>query len=106
MCVMGYFVAFEQVGWWWRWMRYIAVHYYSFSTFMTNQYEGNTYLAYCPNPAEFPCYTNNVVGDTLITYYDLESRIWLNFVVMVRPFSNSSIPLNLWTNLFFFITLD
>jgi hypothetical protein len=33
MCVMGYFIAFSQIGWWWRWLRYIAVHYYNFSTF-------------------------------------------------------------------------
>jgi hypothetical protein len=43
MCVMGYFVAFSQVGWWWKWLRYFAVHFYNFSTFMTNQYVGNTY---------------------------------------------------------------
>jgi hypothetical protein len=32
MCVMGFFIAFSQIGWWWKWMRYIAVHYFSFST--------------------------------------------------------------------------
>lgn len=83
MCVMGYFVAFEQVGWWWRWMRYIAVHYYSFSTFMTNQYTDNIYSAYCPDPQQFPCYPQNVNGNEIVAYYDLEQRIWLNFVVMV-----------------------
>ncbi len=33
MCVMGYFIVFSQIGWWWRWLRYVAVHYYNFSTF-------------------------------------------------------------------------
>jgi ABC-type multidrug transport system ATPase subunit len=83
MCVMGYFVQFDQIGWWWKWMRYIAVHYYSFSTFMTNQYADQVYKAYCPIPGQFPCYPDNVDGNDIIATYDLESRIWLNFVVMV-----------------------
>ena len=83
MCVMGFFIAFSQIGWWWRWMRYIAVHFYSFSTFMTNQYVGNNYTAYCPDPNQYPCYPNTVVGDTIVVYLDLESRIWVNFVVMI-----------------------
>lgn len=83
MCVMGYFIAFPQIGWWWRWMRYIAVHYYNFSTFMTNQYAGNTYTAFCPVPGQFPCYPDNVNGTSIVTYYDLEQRIWLNMLVQL-----------------------
>ncbi len=82
-----------------RWMRYIAVHFYSFSTFMTNQHTNSTYTAYCPNPLQYPCYpsmfffpcspvfhvliVDDVAGETLIVYYDLEGRIWVNFVVMI-----------------------
>lgn len=83
MCVMGYFIAFSQIGWWWKWMRYIAVHYYNFSTFMTNQYRGNTYTAYCPDTNQYPCYPKDVSGDSLISYYDLEGRIWVNFLVQI-----------------------
>ncbi len=39
-------------------MRYIAVHFYSFSTFMSNQYIGSTYEFYCPNVTQYPCYTS------------------------------------------------
>ena len=83
MCVMGYFIAFSQIGWWWKWMRYIAVHYYNFSTFMTNQYWGRTYSAYCPDPTAFPCYSTAQSGTAIVQYYDLEDRIWLNFVVQL-----------------------
>lgn len=104
MCVMGYFIAFSQIGWWWKWMRYIAVsgwrsgadaqilimflfffvrqvHYYNFSTFMTNQYVGSVYTAFC-DPSGFPC-SPAVNGSSIVGYYDLEQRIYINFIAQI-----------------------
>jgi hypothetical protein len=50
---------------------------------MTNQYMGNNYTAYCPSITQFPCYTTDVAGDSIVLYYELESRIWVNFVVQI-----------------------
>lgn len=64
-------------------MQYIALHFYAFSTFMTNQYAGVNYTAYCPSVSQFPCYPYDADGITIVNYYQLESRIWLNFVVLI-----------------------
>lgn len=83
MCVMGYFAQFNEIGWWWKWMRYIAVHYFNFSTFMSNQHEGQIYTAYCPSITQYPCYPTNVIGGEIIVYYELEGRVWVNFLVQL-----------------------
>eukprot|EP00186_Timspurckia_oligopyrenoides_P002527 CAMPEP_0182445364 /NCGR_PEP_ID=MMETSP1172-20130603/3509_1 /TAXON_ID=708627 /ORGANISM="Timspurckia oligopyrenoides, Strain CCMP3278" /LENGTH=650 /DNA_ID=CAMNT_0024641125 /DNA_START=139 /DNA_END=2091 /DNA_ORIENTATION=+ len=82
MCVMGYFINVETIGWWWRWMQYIALHYYAFSTFITNQYRNTTWKAF-PNPGGFPDYPTDVDGNDIVTSLAVESRIWLNFVALL-----------------------
>ena len=74
------------------------VHYYNFSTFMTNQYWGNSYTCYCPNPNSFPCYPcpQDVQGTEIVKYYDLEDRIWLNFVVQVLMIIGYRVLAALW----------
>jgi ABC-type multidrug transport system permease subunit len=86
MCVMGYFVEFSSIGWWWKWMRYIAVHYYNFSTFMSNQHEGQVYKGCLSQPCPSSCVTCtdfDIFGGTLISQYELEGRVWVNFLVQL-----------------------
>lgn len=71
------------------------------SAAVTNQYAGNVYKA-IPNTtsSSFPYFPNDVQGDTILACecacavvlhrianavadYDLETRIWLNFVVQI-----------------------
>lgn len=67
--VMGAFVPVDDLGWWIRWARYISLHFYSFSTFMTNQFRNRAYEG---RPA-----------DAVYIKMGLEQRIWLNFVILV-----------------------
>lgn len=81
MCLQGAFISINSIGWWIRWVRYIALHYYSYSTFLVNQYRGVVYDAAPENV--FPPYPNPVRGEDVYEELGLESRLWLNFVVQI-----------------------
>jgi len=85
MCVMGFFITLDEVGWWWRWMQYIAVHYYSFSTFMYNQYHDTFWQPYV-SPTGYPSYPDGVYGYEILANYALIEDIWINFLAMVAMF--------------------
>ena len=38
MVVEGFFIVFEEIGWWIRWVGYITPHRYAFRAFMRNEY--------------------------------------------------------------------
>lgn len=80
MCVMGAFIPIDRIGWWLRWVHYIAVHYYSYSTFSVNNFRGVTYDA---APDSFPAFPEPVLGDSVYASLGLEERIWVNFLVQI-----------------------
>jgi len=80
MCVMGFFIALPQVGWWWRWMQYIALHYYSFCNAMTLVYDGTVWA---PCFTGFPCSETPVLGNSILQFYLLETRYWVNFLALI-----------------------
>lgn len=80
MCVMGAFISVDRIGWWIRWVQFIALHYYSYSTFLVNQFRGTVYTA---SPGTFPPYLEDVIGDEIYAAQGLEERIWVNFLVQI-----------------------
>lgn len=80
MCVMGAFISIERIGWWMRWIHYIALHYYSYSTFLVNQFSGVVFTA---APDAFPPFPENVQGDDIVRAQGLEERIWINFAAQI-----------------------
>lgn len=81
MCVMGAFISIERIGWWLRWIHYIALHYYSYSTFLVNQYKDVTYSASMSDT--FPSYPNDVRGEEIYLHMGLEKRMWVNFLAQI-----------------------
>ncbi|GJQ14676.1 hypothetical protein GpartN1_g7030.t1 [Galdieria partita] len=59
MCVQGFFIPLNNIGWWFRWFRYIALNYYSFANFMKNEFSD---LVFAPSPDYIPPYPNPVEG--------------------------------------------
>ena len=45
MVVQGFFIKVENINWYWRWMRWIGLHTYSFSAFMHNEFSGRVFRA-------------------------------------------------------------
>jgi ABC-type multidrug transport system ATPase subunit len=43
MVVQGFFIKLEKIGWWWRWMHYLALHSYAFKAFMDNEFRGRKF---------------------------------------------------------------
>lgn len=80
MCVMGAFISVDRIGWWLRWVRYIALHFYSYSTFLVNQFRDTTWEA---SPDTFPPYLNPVDGDDIYVAQGLEERLWVNFLAQI-----------------------
>ena len=80
MCVQGFFIPLPQVGWWWRWMQFIALHYFSFANFMTNQYENTLWQ---PCDGGYPWTPDVLTGEEVLSFYQLESRLWVNFVALL-----------------------
>lgn len=80
-CVQGALTYVESVGWWIRWVKYVALHFYSHSAFVVNQHRGQIYEA-APD-SEFSRYPDNVIGETIYRQMGLEERLWFNFVAQI-----------------------
>ena len=50
MVVQGFFIQLDKIGWWWRWFHWVAMHSYSFASFMVNEFAGSTWS--CPSETE------------------------------------------------------
>lgn len=98
MCVQGAFISVDEIGWWLRWVKYVALHFYSYSTFLVNQYRGVVYSAAPEN--EFPPYPNDVQGETIYRQFGLEERLWVNFVVQIVMIVFYRSVAALWLHLF------
>lgn len=94
MCVQGAFINVNEIGWWLRWIKFVALHYYSYSTFMVNQYRGVIYEAAPYNG--FPEYPNDISGDLVYKQFGLEDRLWVNFVVQIAMIVFYRIVAGLW----------
>lgn len=81
MCVQGAFISIDRIGWWLRWVRYVALHFYSYSTFLVNQHRLRVYDAAPDNL--FPPYPTDVRGEDVYRQIGLEERMWVNFVAMI-----------------------
>jgi ABC-type multidrug transport system ATPase subunit/ABC-type multidrug transport system permease subunit len=81
MCVQGYLTSIDHIPWPLRWMKYIALHSYSFAAFCINEFEGRTYAA---SPHTFPAFVDPVSGDSVIAslHLPLNNR-WANIGIMV-----------------------
>lgn len=81
MCVMGFFIKFDQIGWWWKWLRYVALHYYAFASLMWAHFDGLNYAASPPGKIpEIPALT----GEQILTSFELQNtRIGVNTVILV-----------------------
>ncbi|CAN8065787.1 unnamed protein product [Agarophyton chilense] len=80
MCVMGAFISVDRIGWWLRWIRYVAAHFYSYSTFLVNQFQDTTWDA---SPNSFPPFLEPVAGEEVYRALGLEERLWVNFVALI-----------------------
>lgn len=81
MCVQGAFISIEKIGWWIRWIKFVALHFYSYSTFIVNQHDGLVYPAAPQNL--FPPYPNDVEGSSIVKELGLETRLWVNFAAQI-----------------------
>lgn len=97
MCVMGAFVSIGRIGWWIRWVRYIALHYYSYSTFLVNQFRDITFTA---SPGTFPPYLEDVEGKYVFRAQGLEERIWVNFLVQIAMIVVYRLLASAWLHVF------
>lgn len=77
MAVMGIFINVDDIGWWWRWVRYVSLHFYSYSAFSVNQFRDTVWAA---APDAFPPFPNEVQGSEMYISRNLEDRQWVNFV--------------------------
>eukprot|EP00172_Hildenbrandia_rubra_P000775 Plantae.Rhodophyta-Hildenbrandia_rubra.ctg1434.p1 GENE.Plantae.Rhodophyta-Hildenbrandia_rubra.ctg1434~~Plantae.Rhodophyta-Hildenbrandia_rubra.ctg1434.p1 ORF type:complete len:677 (+),score=142.49 Plantae.Rhodophyta-Hildenbrandia_rubra.ctg1434:423-2453(+) len=76
----GYFLQLKNITWALRWINKIALHSYSFSAFIINEFSGRTYAA---APDAFPPFLEDVSGKSVIDSLDLVStRRWVNIGVM------------------------
>lgn len=98
MCVMGAFISVDRIGWWLRWVRYVALHFYSYSTFLVNQFQDVTYEAAPDN--KFPPYPLPVLGDTVYQQQGLEERMWVNFVAQIAMIVFYRAMAGLWLHAF------
>lgn len=98
MCVQGAFISIDQIGWWLRWVVYIALHYYSYSTFLVNQHRGQVYAA-APDHV-FPAYPEDVRGETVYREMGLEDRIWVNFAAQAAMVVVYRALAALWLHMF------
>ncbi|KAJ8901039.1 hypothetical protein NDN08_004901 [Rhodosorus marinus] len=79
MVVMGFFIRLENIGWWWRWMHYISMHSFSFSSFMLNEFT-DTFWPPCENTFGT---VNAISGEEVLKYYDYNGyNIWVNSAVL------------------------
>eukprot|EP00241_Pyramimonas_parkeae_P015408 CAMPEP_0114297338 /NCGR_PEP_ID=MMETSP0059-20121206/11802_1 /TAXON_ID=36894 /ORGANISM="Pyramimonas parkeae, Strain CCMP726" /LENGTH=597 /DNA_ID=CAMNT_0001419567 /DNA_START=157 /DNA_END=1947 /DNA_ORIENTATION=+ len=83
MVVQGFFIRVEDIGWWWRWMHYIAMHSYSFSAFLDNEFKGKDFT--CPGESRMWTCTDDIVkGEYVLEYYGYDDvDKWANMAVLV-----------------------
>lgn len=98
MCVQGAFISIDQIGWWLRWVVYIALHYYSYSTFLVNQHRDQVYPAAPDNV--FPPYPEDVRGETVYREMGLEDRMWVNFAAQAAMIVVYRALAALWLHMF------
>ncbi|PXF43928.1 ABC transporter G family member 11 [Gracilariopsis chorda] len=97
MCVMGAFISIDRIGWWIRWIRYVAAHFYSYSTFLVNQFRDTTWEA---SPDTFPPFLEPVAGESVYRAQGLEERLWVNFVALIAMIVFYRIVAAIWLQLF------
>lgn len=83
MVVAGFFIPVGQIGWQWRWLHYISLHAYSFSSFMHNEFDGATFS--CTGDGMWRCGADgHVHGEFVLEHYDYEDTDkWGNMIVLL-----------------------
>ncbi|MES1909594.1 MAG: hypothetical protein MHM6MM_002310 [Cercozoa sp. M6MM] len=83
MLAEGFFVLPSNMPAFWKWAYYIALHTYSFETFMWNEFNG---LTLEPCGADTPvCLAPSGSGNDVLSYYDMDvsgGKIAVNLIVM------------------------
>lgn len=97
MCVMGAFISIDRIGWWIRWIRYVAAHFYSYSTFLVNQFRDTTWEA---SPNTFPQFLEPVAGESVYRAQGLEERLWVNFTALIAMIIFYRLVAAIWLQLF------
>ncbi|MES1910805.1 MAG: hypothetical protein MHM6MM_003335 [Cercozoa sp. M6MM] len=84
MLAEGFFVLPSNMPVFWLWAYYIALHTYSFETFMWNEFNG---LSLEPCNSDSPvCLAPNGSGNEVLDYYDMDvssGKIIINLIVLV-----------------------
>ncbi|KAI0557173.1 ABC transporter ATP-binding protein [Gracilaria domingensis] len=97
MCVMGAFISVDRIGWWLRWVRFVAAHFYSYSTFLVNQFEDTIWDA---SPNTFPPFLEPVQGEEVYRALGLEERLWVNFAALFAMIVFYRIVAAIWLQVF------
>ena len=89
MVVQGFFIKIELIGWWWRWMHYIGLHSYSFSSLLYVQFHNQTYPCVNGQSGMWQCVNVSgmkdpvVRGDDVLALYDFDDTdVAQNYVVL------------------------
>jgi len=69
MTVEGFFIVFNQIGWWIRWIGYITPHRYGFRAFMRNEYATISVPFTDPNNPSQVVFAN---GTAVLAFYGFE----------------------------------
>lgn len=80
-CVCSYFIPVQDVGWYWQWIKYINILYYSCSIGVVNQFVTLSFPPSCEKISA--CYPSGVNGTQIIESYGYDQRLWIPFVGLV-----------------------
>lgn len=79
-CVCSYFIPVQDIGWYWQWIKYINILYYSCSIAVVNQFQSQAFPSSCVQVSE--CFPVGVNGTQIIDYYGYDQRIWIPFLAL------------------------
>lgn len=94
MLVEGFFVQESDIGWWWRWGHYWALHKYSFAVFMHNEFDGRTFAnlpgMFCPSegvvntcPQQYTISGEAILKDFEMDETPVAAYLWVLFGMAV-----------------------
>lgn len=101
MVVQGFFIKIRHIGWWWRWMHYIALHTYSFANFMYKQFHDKDYKCVNGNGGMWQCTGDVVKGDDVLKLYEFEdTNVTENYIIMIAMAIGYRLLAAVWMHLF------
>ena len=81
MTVTGFFIKYEDIPSPWRWLHFVAFHFYSFGNFMINQFEGTTIAG---NTGNDNCSDVDISGEVILDRFGFADETkWENCVILI-----------------------